>query len=72
MWIRTELVCVLKKILQFFLDSSTIQKKLEVYENLTKELIEAQQSLREELKEDPVSLTVASTYFQKVLIFCWG
>ena len=65
-------MCVLKKILQFFLDSSTIQKKLEVYENLTKELIEAQQSLREELKEDPVSLTVASTYFQKVLIFCWG
>ena len=35
--------------------SSSIELKLSLYESILKELIEAQQSVKEELKDDPVS-----------------
>ncbi len=37
-------------------EADTVEGKLSICETLLKELIDAQQSLRDELKEDPVSL----------------
>lgn len=40
------------------MDATTIESKLSVYESLLKELIDAQQSLKDDLKDDPVSVAV--------------
>lgn len=37
-------------------EAHTADSKLSIYESLLKELIDAQQALREELKDDPVSI----------------
>lgn len=36
-------------------EAASIELKLSLYESILKELIEAQQSVKEELKDDPVS-----------------
>jgi len=42
-------------------DASTIDSKLSVYESLLKELIDAQQCLKDDLRDDPVSCCYVSS-----------
>ena len=46
-------------------EAADAEQKLSVYESLLKELIDAQQALKEELKDDPVS-ELNLTFFNTV------